>query len=89
MDQQVQPQVAGPRRGAKIVVRVLGGIAVVATAWLIFMGGVLVGEWPTYVGHESSTALAIFQVVAVVPTAIAWAVFLIVFFAVRRGSRAG
>lgn len=87
MVQQQEPRVAAPRRAGRIVVRVLGVLAAVATGWVIFMGGVVVGEWPTYVGHESSTALAIYQVVAVVPAVIVWVVFLVALGVVRRRSR--
>lgn len=68
---------AGSRRSWRIAAWVLGSIAVVATAWLAFLLAVIVVEWPTYVGHESSTATAILTAIGVAPTVLAWLVFLV------------
>lgn len=68
---------------ARVLVWVLGVLAAAATLWLLFLGIVVMSEWSTYVGHESSTALAILTVVGVVPAVLAWIAFAIAWLVAR------
>ncbi|MDN4481940.1 hypothetical protein [Demequina lignilytica] len=77
----------GGRRVVQVLSWVLGAIAAAATLWLLFLLLVIASEWSGYVGHESSTALAILATVGVVPAVLAWIGFAIVRILARRGTR--